>query len=66
MTKTQSGIVLIVIAAVLNFTGRIVSEATRDSRDVGIAGAIAILSFISLVVGLFGLFRVIMGSRSKK
>lgn len=66
MSKVQSGIVLIVIAAVINFTCKMLSDANHNSNDPSIVGTIAILTFASLVLGLFGLVRAVMGARSKK
>lgn len=66
MSKTQSGLILIGIAIVINLVGRLLLGVTRDSNNVGIAGFMALIMLASVVMGLFGLFRLISGLISKK
>ncbi len=66
MNKTQSGGLLIGIAVLLNIVGRLMLAATRASQNVVIAGLLAILMLASVVIGLFGLFRLISGLLNRK
>ena len=66
MSKVQSGGILIGVAVLVNVVGRLLLAATRGGQNVGVAGLLAILMLASVVVGLFGLFRLISGLLSKK
>jgi hypothetical protein len=66
MSKVQSGAVLIGIAVLVNVVGRILQAAMHGGQNVGSAGFLAIVLTASVVVGLFGLFRIISGLLAKK
>ena len=66
MSKVQSGGLLIAIAVLLNIGGRFLPLGARDSQSAGSATFLAILMFASVVVGLFGLYRLISGLVGKK
>lgn len=65
MTKIQSGLTLIGTGIVLNVVGRLVIPFTRSSPNVIVAGVMALWMIASLVLVLFGLFRLIAGLVSK-
>jgi hypothetical protein len=66
MSKTQSGLILIGIAIVINVVSNLLAATTRNNQNASIAGFVALLMFCSVVVGLFGLFRLISGLLSKQ
>ena len=61
MTKVQSGGLLLGIGIVLNVIGRLVAPQVRASQNVTFAGLLVVLMLASVVVGLFGIFRLIVG-----
>ncbi len=61
MNKAQSGGVLIAIGFALNFVGRML----RDNGGRDVAGVVALVMFVAVVLILFGLFRVVSGLISK-
>ena len=66
MSKVQSGGLLIGIAILLNITGRFLAPAIRSSQNVTVAGLMALLMVASIVIGLFGLFRLVSGLAGKR
>lgn len=65
MTKVQSGVVLIVVALVINLIGRGLTRAAVGGHSVGMAALVTVIMLIAAVVGLVGLFRLIVGMRDK-
>lgn len=61
MPKAQSGGILIAVGYVLNFVGRML----RDNSGRDMAGGVALVMFVAVVLILFGLFRVVSGLISK-
>jgi hypothetical protein len=66
MSKTQSGLILIGVAIAVNLVMRLLVGAIDNSQSVGFVGLMAVVMIASLVIGLFGLFRLISGLLSKK
>ena len=68
MTKIKSGVILIAIGIAMNLVGRVVAVGTdaKTSPSVMVAGILALWMIASVVVCLFGLFRLIAGLVSKK
>lgn len=67
MTKTTSGLTLIAVGVGLNIAGRLVLRLHPAAPSLLIlAGSQAILMISSVVVALFGLFRLAVGSMSRK
>jgi len=65
MSKTQSGLLLVGVGVALNILGRLVSPLAREQQSVGVAGALLILMLASVVVGLFGIVRLVTGVITK-
>lgn len=61
MPPVQSGSILIVIGIVMNLLGRLALPAVRHSASVPLAGLMAAWMIASVVVALFGLYRLIVG-----
>jgi hypothetical protein len=57
MNKVQSGAVLIIAGILMNIAGRFFPTP----HDVIFAGCIAVWMIASVVIGIFGLFRLISG-----
>ena len=66
--KVKSGLVLIVIGIGMNLTGRTLGTQAwvLASPSSVLAGFFALLMVASLVVGLFGLFRLMVGLLGQK
>ena len=65
MNKIQSGLILIVAGIGLNVLGRLLIPVTRPNPSVVVASLMAIWMVASLVLVLFGLFRLIVGLVTK-
>lgn len=65
MTKVQSGLIFIIIGVVMNVLGRLALPAVRNSASVPLAGLIAAWMIASVVVALFGLYRLIVGMANR-
>ena len=65
MTKAKSGGVLIGVGMLLQLLGRGISTFAATRTDLALAGLTALLMFASVVVILFGLFRLVTGLISK-
>ncbi len=61
MSKTQSGLVLMGVGIVVNVVNRGVLAATSNVHDVSLAGLLLLLQFASVVIVLFGLYRLVCG-----
>ena len=61
MNPVQSGGLLIGIALVLNLVGRLLTPAVQASGSVPLAALLTALMLVSLVLGVFGLVRLIRG-----
>jgi hypothetical protein len=61
MTKVRSGLVLIGIGVLLNILGRVAIVALRQQRNVGIAGLLFLIMLGSVVIGIFGIVRLVSG-----
>ena len=61
MEKSQKGLMLIGIAVGINLLGRGVIAAMGPSQDLTGASVMLAVMFVSVVLGLFGLFRLIVG-----
>ena len=61
MNKTQSGLALIVVGITMNTIGRLFSR----TADLFGAGVQAIWMFASVVLVLFGVFRLVVGLSAK-
>lgn len=61
MTRVQSGALLLAVGVGLNFVGRFYTDAMNSRTGVGWAGFAFLIMFASVVIGLFGLVRLIMG-----
>ncbi|HZO91621.1 MAG TPA: hypothetical protein VFB38_25085 [Chthonomonadaceae bacterium] len=61
MNKVQGGAILIGVAIVMNIVGRLFALAAHDSRNLTVAGILAVWMFVSIVIGIFGLFHLIVG-----
>ena len=68
MSKTKSGFLLIVLGFCLNLGGRslIAHSDTPTVESPAFAGFIALLMVASLVIGLSGVFQVIIGLAARK
>ncbi len=68
MIKIKSGVILIAVGVAMNLVGRVVASDTdaKTSSSVMVAGILALWMIASVVVCLFGLFRLIAGLVSKK
>lgn len=68
MTKGKSGAVLIAVGVAMNLVGRVVAVGmdAKTSPSVMVAGILAFWMIASVVVCLFGLFRLIAGLVRKK
>ncbi|MBV9865445.1 MAG: hypothetical protein JO316_08855 [Abitibacteriaceae bacterium] len=59
MNKVQSGLLCIGLAVLMQVVGRLLITAMRPSPNVVLAGLMALWMFVSVVLLLFGLFRLI-------
>ncbi len=67
MTKIKSGLILIAVGIGLNIFGRLVATfAPTLMASLPITGTLALLMVASVVLVLFGIFRLIVGLVSKK
>lgn len=66
MTKVQSGGILIGVALVINLIGRGMMHTAISGHSVGLAACVTFIMLASAVIGLFGLFRLIMGMARKE
>ena len=65
MTKVQSGLTLVAIGIMMNIVGRVIISHINGNHNVALASFMAVWMIASAVVPLFGLFRIVMGLRSK-
>ncbi len=65
MTKVQSGAILIGVAIVINLIGRALIGVVKRGNSVTMATLLGLLMVASIVIALFGLFRLIMGMKDK-
>lgn len=68
MTTAKSGVILIAVGIGMNLVGRVVvlETAAKSSHSPALAGAMALWMIVSVVICLFGFFRLVMGWMSKK
>ena len=66
MNKIQSGALLIGLAVIVNVAGRLLMAVAQKNQPVELAGLMAFIMLSSVVVGFFGLFRLISGLTNKK
>ena len=66
MSKVQSGGILIGVAIIINLIGRALMRAAIGGHSVGLAAFVTVVMLTSAVVGLFGLFRLIVGLARKE
>lgn len=65
MTKVQSGAVWIAVALGINLLGRGLTRVAVNGHSIGLAVFATVVMLIAAAVGLFGLFRLIVGMRDK-
>lgn len=65
MSKKQSGFILILIAVIMNVVGSLLSSVANTTGSAALVGFVALLMFSAVVVGLFGLFRLMVGLITK-
>ncbi len=65
MNKAQSGGLLIGAGVLLNIVGLLLTPTARAGHTLVGAGLIAALMLASVVIGLFGLYRLIVGLASR-
>jgi hypothetical protein len=61
MNTIQSGLIFIVAGIVMNLLGRLIIPATRANPNVVTASFMAVWMIASVVLVLFGLFRLVVG-----
>ena len=70
MSKAQSGLILIGIAIVMNVAGRLIPSpkpgGDNPAAAMLLSGIILALMFASVVIGLFGLYRLVGGLLTRK
>lgn len=68
MSKVKSGLVLVAVAIGMNVTGRIMASQlwVLASPSPMFIGFFALLMVASVVVGLFGVFRLVVGLLTRK
>ncbi|HEX8835116.1 MAG TPA: hypothetical protein VF719_12985 [Abditibacteriaceae bacterium] len=65
MNKIKNGLIIIVAGILLNLLGRLIIPVTRANPNAVVASLMAIWMIASVVLVLFGLFRVIVGLVTK-
>lgn len=65
MKKWQSGLLILGVGVVLNVLGRLAIRMVGEQQGVAMAGALLILMLGSVVIGLFGLVRLVIGLITK-
>ncbi len=65
MSKVQSGLVLIGVGVAMNLLGRLFLTVVRSLSNLLLTGLMAFWMFASVVVALFGLFRLVVGLVSR-
>ena len=65
MQRWQSGLLLIGVGVALNVLGRLVSGVAGGQTSLVLAGMLSILMLGSVVVGIFGLIRFVIGLLTK-
>lgn len=61
MTRVHSGLIMIGAGILMNVVGRLLMAATSGSPNPALAGFFLVWMAASVVLGLFGLFRLITG-----
>jgi hypothetical protein len=65
MSRVQSGAIILGIGVALNLVSRVIPRPTSGPPDLFGAGFVALLALVSVVMVLFGLFRIIHGAITK-
>jgi hypothetical protein len=65
MSRVQSGLVLIGVGVALNVIGRVLSAVAGQQQGLIGAGLLLIIMLSSVVVGVFGIVRLVIGLATK-